>query len=67
VAGRRASTGVRPGDLIVITEWLEFRSVDLKQLKRALNTPVLFDGRNLYHPASVEAVGLAYYGIGRGC
>ena len=61
-----AATLEHADGLIVITEWLEFRSVDLKQLKRALNTPVLFDGRNLYHPASVEAAGLAYYGIGRG-
>ncbi|MGH8117002.1 MAG: UDP-glucose 6-dehydrogenase, partial [Rhodanobacteraceae bacterium] len=47
-------------------EWKVFRSPDFARIKAALKTPVLFDGRNLYDPAMVEAEGLAYYGIGRG-
>jgi hypothetical protein len=35
-------------------------------LKQALGDGVIFDGRNLYTPADVEATGIAYYGIGRG-
>ncbi|MHB1616398.1 MAG: UDP-glucose dehydrogenase family protein [Metallibacterium sp.] len=52
--------------LVLVTEWKVFRSPDLARIRAALSTPVLFDGRNLYDPAAVEAAGLAYYGIGRG-
>ncbi|HEU4993035.1 MAG TPA: UDP-glucose/GDP-mannose dehydrogenase family protein [Luteimonas sp.] len=52
--------------LIVVTEWKQFRSPDFAALKAALGDGVVFDGRNLYDPAEVEAAGLAYYGIGRG-
>ncbi|HVR80954.1 MAG TPA: UDP-glucose/GDP-mannose dehydrogenase family protein [Luteimonas sp.] len=52
--------------LVVVTEWKQFRSPDLAKLKAALGDAVVFDGRNLYAPAEVEAAGLAYYGIGRG-
>jgi UDPglucose 6-dehydrogenase len=52
--------------LVVITEWKQFRSPDFAKLKRALKDAVVFDGRNLYDPAEVEAAGVAYYGIGRG-
>ncbi|HET7929987.1 MAG TPA: UDP-glucose/GDP-mannose dehydrogenase family protein [Rhodanobacteraceae bacterium] len=52
--------------LAVVTEWKVFRSPDLPRIKAALKTPAVFDGRNLYDPATVEAAGLAYYGIGRG-
>ncbi|MGH8146392.1 MAG: UDP-glucose dehydrogenase family protein [Rhodanobacteraceae bacterium] len=52
--------------LAVVTEWKVFRSPDFARIKSSLKTPVIFDGRNLYDPAMVEAVGLAYYGIGRG-
>ena len=52
--------------LAVITEWKAFRSPDFERVRTVLNTPVLFDGRNLYDPATVETAGLAYYGIGRG-
>ena len=52
--------------LVVVTEWKLFRSPDFAMLKEALSDAVLFDGRNLYEPAEVEAAGIAYYGIGRG-
>ncbi len=52
--------------LVVITEWKQFRSPDFAKLKSALKDAVVFDGRNLYDPAEVEAAGVAYYGIGRG-
>jgi UDPglucose 6-dehydrogenase len=52
--------------LVVATEWKVFRSPDFARIKATLNTPVVFDGRNLYDPATVESTGLAYYGIGRG-
>ena len=52
--------------LVVVTEWKQFRSPDFAKLRAALADAVIFDGRNLYPPADVEAAGLAYYGIGRG-
>ncbi len=52
--------------LVVLTEWKQFRSPDFARLKSALADGVVFDGRNLYEPAEIEAAGLAYYGIGRG-
>jgi UDPglucose 6-dehydrogenase len=52
--------------LVVVTEWKQFRSPDFAKLATTLHDAVVFDGRNLYEPAEVEAAGLAYYGIGRG-
>jgi UDPglucose 6-dehydrogenase len=52
--------------LVVVTEWKQFRSPDFARLAAGLRDAVVFDGRNLYEPADVEAAGLAYYGIGRG-
>jgi len=52
--------------LAVVTEWKQFRSPDFAQLKAKLRDAVVFDGRNLYEPAEIEAAGLAYWGIGRG-
>ena len=52
--------------LVVVTEWKQFRSPDFSKIESALSDAVVFDGRNLYEPADVEAAGLAYYGIGRG-
>ncbi|MDO5610299.1 MAG: UDP-glucose/GDP-mannose dehydrogenase family protein [Pseudomonadota bacterium] len=52
--------------LVVVTEWKQFRSPDFARITRELADKVIFDGRNLYPPADVEAQGLAYWGIGRG-
>ncbi len=52
--------------LVVVTEWKQFRSPRFRQLADELADRVIFDGRNLYEPADVEAAGIAYYGIGRG-
>jgi len=52
--------------LAIATEWKAFRSPDFARIRELLNTPAIFDGRNLYEPAAVEAAGLAYYGMGRG-
>jgi UDPglucose 6-dehydrogenase len=52
--------------LAVVTEWQEFRSPDFEVIRQKLVTPAIFDGRNLYDPALVRRMGIAYYGIGRG-
>ena len=51
--------------LAIATEWREFRSPDFAAIKSALKTPVIFDGRNIYEPALLEARGIEYFGIGR--
>jgi UDPglucose 6-dehydrogenase len=51
--------------LAIVTEWQEFRSPDFDAIKRALGTPAIFDGRNLYEPAAMRAVGIEYFAVGR--
>jgi len=52
--------------LVILTEWNVFRSPDFEAMKKALKTPVIFDGRNLYDPAYLERAGFLYYAVGRG-
>ena len=51
--------------LIIVTEWTEFRSPDFALIKSSLKTPMIFDGRNLYDPKAVRALGFNYFPIGR--
>ena len=52
--------------VIIVTEWNEFKALDLARLKEAMRLPVLIDGRNIYDPATVESYGFIYRSIGRG-
>src|SRR5210317_223163 len=52
--------------LVIVTEWQEFRSPDFNVIKEKIADAVIVDGRNLYEPEHVEALGLQYYAIGRG-
>ncbi len=51
--------------LLIVTEWREFKSPDFDQIKALLKQPIIFDGRNLYDPALMRALGIEYRGIGR--
>ena len=51
--------------LVVVTEWNEFRNLDLARIKRSMRRPVLVDGRNIYDPAAMRELGFTYRGIGR--
>jgi UDPglucose 6-dehydrogenase len=51
--------------LVLVTEWNEFRQPDFALLRRTMKQPVLFDGRNVWDPAKVRALGFSYQGIGR--
>lgn len=51
--------------LIVMTEWDEFKQLDLEKLKKHMTQPLLLDGRNIYDPATVKALGFTYLGVGR--
>lgn len=51
--------------LAIVTEWQEFRNPDFELMRRLMRQPVIFDGRNLYDPATVREFGFTYFGIGR--
>ena len=51
--------------LVVVTEWQEFRRPDFEVMKKLLRGHVIFDGRNIYEPKTMHALGFTYYGIGR--
>ena len=51
--------------LAVITEWNEFREPDFKRMRQLMKTPVVFDGRNIYSPEQMRALGFTYFSIGR--
>jgi UDPglucose 6-dehydrogenase len=50
----------------IVTEWNEFRTLDLARLKRVMRKPVLCDLRNIYHPDEVERAGLTHVAVGKG-
>jgi UDPglucose 6-dehydrogenase len=50
--------------LAIVTEWNEFRNADFDQMRTRMRSPVIFDGRNLYEPARMQALGFSYSGIG---
>ncbi len=51
--------------LAVVTEWNEFREPDFKKMRQLLKSPVVFDGRNIYSPEQMRALGFTYFSIGR--
>ncbi len=52
--------------LVVVTEWKEFKELDLKRVKRLMRQPVVVDGRNLYDPSAMRRLGFRYVAMGRG-
>jgi len=51
--------------LVIVTEWNQFRALELGELKELLETPLIVDLRNIYDPSRVAAAGLRYVSIGR--
>ncbi len=51
--------------MVVVTEWKEFRTPDFDQIRKALKQPLIFDGRLLYEPRKMKALGFEYHSIGR--
>jgi UDPglucose 6-dehydrogenase len=51
--------------LLLVTEWNEFKQLDMSRIKRSMRQPVLVDGRNIYDPAKMRQLGFVYRGIGR--
>jgi UDPglucose 6-dehydrogenase len=52
--------------LLLVTEWNEFKHLDLAKIKQLMKTPILVDGRNVYDPGMVSTQGFTYRGMGRG-
>lgn len=51
--------------LVLVTEWPEYKEMDLPRVARAMNNPVLLDGRNVFDPAAVRTLGFVYRSVGR--
>jgi UDPglucose 6-dehydrogenase len=51
--------------LAIVTEWNEFREPDFEKMRSLLKAPVVFDGRNIYSPEHMRALGFTYFSIGR--
>lgn len=51
--------------LCILTEWNEFKQVDLKKVKQLMKSPIIFDGRNIYNPAHLKKIGFSYISTGR--
>jgi UDPglucose 6-dehydrogenase len=51
--------------LVILTEWNEFKELDLAKIKREMKTPVIVDGRNIFDPGRAKKLGFAYRGVGR--
>jgi len=52
--------------LVVATEWNEFMHLDLERIRDSMKTPIVMDGRNIYDPEKMKALGFTYRGVGRG-
>ena len=52
--------------LILVTEWNEFKQLDMARIEASMRSPVLMDGRNIYEPYRMKELGFTYRGVGRG-
>ena len=50
--------------LVILTEWNEFKEIDLLELKEKMTSPIIFDGRNIYDSKLIRGIGFEYHGIG---
>jgi UDPglucose 6-dehydrogenase len=54
-----------PGALVIVTEWVQFRALDLDRLKATMTQPIIVDLRNIYRPEEMAAAGFVYESVGR--
>lgn len=52
--------------LLVLTPWNEFKHLDMRRIQQTMRRPILIDGRNMYSPEELRAIGFEYRGVGRG-
>jgi len=60
------SVAVNADALVAVTEWNEFKSLDMMQIRAGMRRPVLIDGRNIYESSEMNRLGFIYRGMGRG-
>ncbi len=51
--------------LVLVTEWNEFRRLDMARVKQLMRRPIIIDGRNIYDPEALKEMGFTYRGVGR--
>lgn len=51
--------------LLLVTEWDEFKEMDLQKVKKAMDNPIIIDGRNVFEPSKLRELGFEYYSFGR--
>jgi UDPglucose 6-dehydrogenase len=51
--------------IAIITEWDEFKNVNLQEIKKLMITPIIVDGRNIFEPKKVRELGFLYFSMGR--
>jgi len=50
---------------MILTEWNQFRNLDLKRLQKIMKGPVFLDFRNIYEPAKMREMGFKFFAVGR--
>jgi UDPglucose 6-dehydrogenase len=66
LAGDAYSLAAGCDAIVIVTEWNEFKQLDLERVRDLMNRPVVIDGRNIYDPAMMKELGFYYRGMGRG-
>ena len=51
--------------LLIVTEWEEFSQLDLEKIRGLMSSPIILDGRNVFDPEKMQAMGFEYYSVGR--
>jgi len=51
--------------VVLVTEWNEFKFLNLERLRAVMRRPVIFDGRNMWEPERMRRLGFEYHSIGR--
>ncbi|WP_314952841.1 UDP binding domain-containing protein, partial [Bradyrhizobium cosmicum] len=51
--------------IVIVTEWVQFRALDLDRLKTIMTQPIIVDLRNIYRPEEMQAAGFVYESVGR--
>jgi len=51
--------------LLIVTEWDEFKDMNLQKVKEVMTNPIIIDGRNIFDPSKIRELGFEYYSIGR--
>jgi UDPglucose 6-dehydrogenase len=52
--------------LVIVTQWNEFKALNMQQIRARMHRPILIDGRNIYDPAEMNRLGFVYRAMGRG-